>query len=79
MPDGRQRFDRACRDRIDPDAVFAKIFGEVFHRCLKPGFGDAHHVVMRHDFFGAVIGQRQQASRLRSSSRAARWQTAVKE
>jgi hypothetical protein len=40
----------------------AEILGQVFDRSLQRGLAQAHHVVMRHHLFGAVIGQRQHAA-----------------
>ena len=52
----------------------AEIGGEIAHRGLQRGLGDAHDVVMRHPLLGAVIGQRQQRRRRSASAsrRAAR-------
>ena len=40
-------------------AVGAEVRGEVAHRRLERGLGDAHHVVVGDDLLGAVVGQRQ--------------------
>lgn len=53
----RQRLDRPRRDRVDTDVLVAEISGEITHAGFKSGFGNAHDVVVRHPFFGAVIGQ----------------------
>ena len=62
---GRQRLDRPGRDRVDADALLAEIFGHIAHARFERGFGDAHDVVVRHDFLGAVIGERQHAAAVR--------------
>ena len=56
---GRQRLDRPCRDGVDADILLAEIGGEITHARLECRLGDAHDVIMRHPFLGAVIGQRQ--------------------
>ena len=62
---GGQRLDRSRRDGVDADILHAEIGGEIAHRRFKRGLGDAHHVVMRHPFLGAVIGQRQHGAAVR--------------
>ena len=53
--------------------VAAEIGGQVAHARLQRGLRHAHHVVVRHDLLGAVVGERQQRAALRliSFSRAA--------
>ncbi len=57
---GGERLDRPGADRVDPQPLGPEIGGEIFHRSLERRFGDAHHVVMRDDFFGTVITQGEQ-------------------
>mmetsp|Transcript_22710 Transcript_22710/g.37482 ORF Transcript_22710/g.37482 Transcript_22710/m.37482 type:complete len:214 (-) Transcript_22710:2302-2943(-) len=52
-----QRLDRSCTDGIHADVVLAQIFGQVFDGRLQGRLGHAHHVIMRHDLFGPVIGE----------------------
>ncbi len=40
--------------------LLAEIGGEIAHRRLERGLGDAHDVVVRHPLLGAVIGEREQ-------------------
>ena len=61
----RQRLDRPGRDRVDADVLAAEIGGEIAHRGFERRLGDAHHVVVRHPFLGAVIGEREQRAALR--------------
>ena len=56
---GRQRLDRPRRNRVDADILLAEIGGEIAHARLQRRLRHAHHVIMRHPFLGAVIGQRQ--------------------
>ena len=58
----RERPDRPGADRVDADAVGPEVGGEVADRRLERGLGDAHHVVVRDDLLGAVVGQRQDAT-----------------
>src|SRR6266568_7774714 len=57
-----ERLDRPRGDGIDTDVLRAEISGEVAHRGFERGLGDAHHVVVRHPFLGAVIGEREQCA-----------------
>ena len=59
-PRGGQRLDRPGRNRVDADRLLAEVGGEIAHARLQRRLGDAHDVVVRHPFLGAVIGQRQQ-------------------
>ena len=61
-PRCRQGLDRPGGNCIDPDAVLAQILGHVLYRRLQCCLGNSHHIVMRHDLFRAVIGQRQKAA-----------------
>lgn len=44
---------------VDADIHRAEIRGEIAHAGFQRGLGGAHHVVIRHDFFRAVIRQRE--------------------
>jgi len=54
--------DRARGDGVDADALGTKVHRQIFDAGFKPGLGDAHHIIVRDHFFGAVIGQRQDRS-----------------
>jgi hypothetical protein len=56
---GRQRLDRPGRNGVDANLARTKIYRQRPHAGFQRGLGDTHDVVMRHDLFGAVIGQRQ--------------------
>src|SRR5262245_49085011 len=56
-PGGRQGLDRSGRYGIDPDILLAEIGREIANRGLERRLGNAHDVVMRHPFLGAIIGQ----------------------
>ena len=71
MPAGRERPDRAGADRVDPDPVRAEVGGEVADGRLERRLRDAHHVVVRDDLLGAVVGQRHDR-RTRAGGRAGR-------
>ena len=62
---GRERLDRAGRDRVDADVLLAQVLGEIAHARFERRLGHAHDVVVRHHLFRAVIGQRQQAAAVR--------------
>ncbi len=70
----RQRLDRPGRDGVDADVLAAEVGGEIAHRRFQRRLGDAHDVVVRHPFLGAVIGERQQRAAVAASAsrRAAR-------
>jgi hypothetical protein len=53
-----QRLDRPRRNRIDANVLSAEIGRKIAHARLQRGFRNPHHVVMRHPFLGAIIGQR---------------------
>ena len=55
----RQCLDRPRRNRVDANILLAEIGREIAHARLQRRLRNAHHVVMRHPFLGAVIGQRQ--------------------
>ncbi|NDG05559.1 MAG: hypothetical protein EB121_09505 [Alphaproteobacteria bacterium] len=55
---GCQRFYWACGNSIHADVARAKVSRQILHAGFKRGFGNAHHVIMRHDFFSAVVSQR---------------------
>ena len=38
----------------------AEIGGQITHRCFQRRFRHAHHIVMRHDALGTVIGERNE-------------------
>ena len=59
MPEAAKRLDRARRNGVDADVLGAEIGREIAHRGLERGLGDAHDIVVRHPFLGAVIGERQ--------------------
>ena len=61
-PAGRQCLDRPGADRVDANAFGAEIIGEILHARFQRRLGHAHDIVMRDDFFRAVIGQRQDAA-----------------
>ena len=42
----------------------AQILGQIHHAGFERGLGNTHDVVMRHDLFGAVIGQGQHRTAL---------------
>ena len=51
--------------------VRAEVGREIAHAGLERGLGHAHHIVMRHDPLGAVIGEGEQAAAFHQ--RSARW------
>ena len=52
-------------DRVDADVLAAEIDREIAHACLERCLGHAHDVVVRHDLFSAVVGERQQRAAIR--------------
>src|ERR1019366_3867525 len=50
-----QRLDRTRRDRIDPDLPPAQILRQIPDRAFERGLGHAHDVIVRHNFFRAVV------------------------
>src|SRR5262249_38472422 len=64
-PRRRQRLDRTRGDGVDTDVLLAQVGGEIANGRLERRFGDPHHVVMRHPFLGAVIGEREQCAAAR--------------
>ena len=54
-----ERPDRAGADRVDADPVRAEVRREIAHRRLERGLRHAHHVVVRDDLLGPVVGERQ--------------------
>src|ERR1044072_8630322 len=59
---GGQGLDRPGGDRVNPDIAATEIGCEIAHAGFERGLRGPHHVVMRHDPLGAVIGQGQQAA-----------------
>jgi hypothetical protein len=41
---------------------WAELEGQVAHRRFERGLGQRHHVVVRHDFFGGVVGEGDNAA-----------------
>ena len=57
-----QRLHRAGGNAVHADFFRAEIVGKITRAGFETGLGHAHHVVMRHDFFRAVIGHRDDAA-----------------
>ena len=53
---------RAGGNTVHPDFFRAEIVSKIARAGFKAGFGNAHHVVMRYDFLGPVIGHRDDAA-----------------
>ncbi len=58
----RQRFDRPRRDRIDPNLPPPQILRQIAHRAFQRRLGHAHDVIVRHNFFRAVISHGDDAA-----------------
>src|ERR1700684_2664418 len=52
---GGERFDRAGRDRVDANALFAQVGREIANAGLERSLGDAHDIIVRHPLFRAII------------------------
>ena len=57
-----QRVDRTGADAIDADFFWAEIVRQVARAGFERGLGHAHDVVMRHDFFRAIIAHGDDAA-----------------
>jgi hypothetical protein len=64
---------RAGRDRVDADALRAKVIGQIAHGGFQRGLGHAHHVVVRRHPVRALEGQGDEraAVGIRSAARRA--------
>ena len=51
-----QCLHRACGNAVHPDFFRPKIVSEIARACFETGFRNTHDVVVRHNFFRAVIG-----------------------
>src|SRR5581483_6856665 len=49
-------------NRIHANFFLSKVIGQVTHGRFERGLGYSHHVVVRHNFFGTVISQRENAA-----------------
>ena len=56
---GGQRLDRPGRNAIDPYPMRSNAAGQIAHRCLQAGLGQAHGVVVRHHPISTQVTQRQ--------------------
>src|SRR5271168_3118622 len=59
---GGEGVDRAGADAVDANFLWAEVVGKITATGLEGGFGDAHDVVMRDDFFRAVISHGDDAA-----------------
>src|SRR5712691_2470808 len=57
-----QRFDGTGGDGVDANILGAEIVGEIAHRGFQRGFGYAHDVVARDNFFRSVVGEGDDAA-----------------
>jgi len=56
-PARSQRLDRSGRDCVDANVLHSEIVGEIANATFKRRLGHAHHVVMRDNTGGSVIGE----------------------
>src|SRR5262249_16416689 len=54
------RRERARRDRVNPDALWAQFSSHVAHGTLQRGFGPPHDVVVFYTHLAAVVAHREQ-------------------
>ena len=59
MPDAASVLIGPAEIALTRMCLLAEIGGQIAHRGFEGGLGNAHHIVMRHPFLGAVIGEGQ--------------------